>query len=168
MRWGSSVRPGEGSSVLTSTYRRRWSNLRDYFNGGSDRTVRALIQALFIRKRDIERNRTQNGIENDDVAGNMRMTDRLAIFLANNIFRNQEARWCRQQVPSDVYFQRLQDWNYYEDEVMMPMIQGWCKWGKQGWCKRVYVLISTCFSKETRKIQVMMQARKRDLLADRS
>ena len=40
----------------------------------------------------MKQSRTQNGTENDDVAGNMRMTDRLAIFLANNIFRNQEAR----------------------------------------------------------------------------
>jgi len=40
----------------------------------------------------MKQSRTQNGTENDDVAGNMRMTDRLAIFLANNIFGIQEAR----------------------------------------------------------------------------
>ena len=114
MRWGSSVRPGEGSNVLTSTYRRRWSNLRDYFNDGSDGMVLALLQALLASKRDMKRSRTQNGTESDDVAGNMRMTDRLAIFLTNNIFRNQEARWCRQQVPSDVYFYGYRIENYWK------------------------------------------------------
>ena len=64
----------------------------DYFNDGSDRMVLALLQALLASKRDMKQSRTQNGTESDDVAGNMRMTDRLAIFLTNNIFRNQEAR----------------------------------------------------------------------------
>ena len=114
MRWGSSVRPGEGSNVLTSTYRRRWSNLRDYFNDGSDGMVLALLQALLASKRDMKQSRTQNGTESDDVAGNMRMTDRLAIFLTNNIFRNQEARWCRQQAPSDVYFYGYRTENYWK------------------------------------------------------
>jgi len=66
--------------------------LRDYFNDGSDGMVLALLQALLASKRDMKQSRTQNGTESDDVAGNMRMTDRLAIFLTNNIFWNQEAR----------------------------------------------------------------------------
>ena len=66
--------------------------MRDYFNDGSDGMVLALLQALLASKRDMKQSRTQNGTESDDVAGNMRMTDRLAIFLTNNIFRNQEAR----------------------------------------------------------------------------